>query len=1116
MPRVPFVRWKRDERRHLFAGRTARGAVLHAGSLRGEERDIMSRRQIYNFIAAAVVCFMVALCAWPPAAAAGERNLRTVRVGFFAFDGYHMIDAAGRRAGYGYEILQRLAGYTNWRYEYVGYDKSWREMQLMLENGEIDLLTSAQKTPERLRRFDFSDRTIGTSAAILTVKAGDQRYALKDYANWSGMRVGMLKGNSRNQSFADFAAQNGFTYTAVYFDSADVMLDALKNEGRVDAVLTSTLRSIDGEWIMARFASSPFYIMTRKGDRQLMAEVNSALEQLNGDEPGFRTALMDKYYTPDNSEEIAFTAEERAYIEAMRGTSITALINPDRAPFSSFENGRPTGIISDIAELVIERCGLDVRLIETRDREEYWRLAKSGEIDLRLDARYDYAEAEGMGYRLTAPYLDASITRVYKRGNDGFSSAALLKDSDISIKYQDSFYGERYEAYYYNTIAETVAAVLSGERDVTYLYRRSAELAAQNDETNRLMIEDMYGYDTAFAVAVNEKGGRLLFSIINKSVASIGSAEIKTIDRKYTFFAPKPFSLVGFMYGSPLAVAGVVTAFFLMLGFAALYVTQSRRRKREYAQLMEEKRRSGLLSDALAAAERADAAKNQFLSRVSHEMRTPLNAIIGFITLAKGAEPQQLEAYIANSEIASRQLLSVINDVLDMSSIESGKLRIAHAPFDFRRLIHSVTNLYLAQCGQKGLQYETKLATPIEDWLIGDQLRVNQILMNLLSNAVKFTSAGHVWLKISRLKESGDKVFVRFEVSDTGCGITEEMQARLFRPFEQESAVSAQKYGGSGLGLSIVKNLVSMMGGAIRAESRPGEGSTFTVDIPFTRGAPAADAGVSGSVESLRVLCVDDEAMERDYISAVLKRLGVRHTCAADGISALEALARGADEGLAYNICLIDWKIPNMDGLEITRQIRKKYSDKVIIIAVSAYECNQAGDKAVMAGANMFVPKPLFQSSLLDLLMTLTGGRLAKKEERPVPRDFTGKRVLLVEDNLMNRMVAEGLVKKFGVECDSVMDGRQAVEKFMTTAPGYYDAILMDIQMPNMDGFEATRAIRGSSHPEAKTIQIIALTANAFNEDIARSLSSGMNAHVAKPIEPEVLAAALAKAFRMA
>ena len=404
--------------------------------------------------------------------------------------------------------------------------------------------------------------------------------------------------------------------------------------------------------------------------------------------------------------------------------------------------------------------------------------------------------------------------------------------------------------------------------------------------------------------------------------------------------------------------------------------------------IREETEKNRTLADALAAANQASRAKSKFLSRVSHELRTPLNAIIGFMELAKDAPPEQMSTYLINSDAAAKQLLSIINDVLDVSSIESGKFRIAHTPFDFERLISNLRELYAPQFTQKGLRFAVRLLTAVDDWLVGDQLRVNQILFNLLSNALKFTSTGGVTLETSQRPAQSGTVVVRFAVSDTGCGMSEEMQERLFKPFEQESSMTAQKYGGNGLGLFIVGSLVSMMDGAMRVKSKQGTGSVFTIDLPFAQ--------------------ADSSAREQSL--------------SADGSSAATTLRE----------------------------------------------------------------------------------------------DMSDMRILLAEDNAMNRMVAENMmVKQFCAKCDCAEDGQVALDKFLASPAGYYDIIIMDIQMPNMDGLEATKRIRASSHPDASAVQIIALTANAFAEDIAKSLSYGMNAHVAKPIEPNLLCAAVEQAYSL-
>lgn len=531
--------------------------------------------------------------------------------------------------------------------------------------------------------------------------------------------------------------------------------------------------------------------------------------------------------------------------------------------------------------------------------------------------------------------------------------------------------------------------------------------------------------------------------------------------------------------------------------------------------MCEENEKKQVLFEALGAANQASYAKSQFLSRVSHELRTPLNAIIGFLNLAKDADQEQIASYLANSDAAAKQLLSVINDVLDMSSIESGKMKIAHTLFDVTHFISNITNLYEPQFRQKGIEYQTIKLNSIDEWLFGDPLRVNQILFNLLNNALKFTEEGRVSLQISQHKSKrSDQVVIRFEVTDTGCGMSEEMQSRLFKAFEQESAVTAQKYGGNGLGLSIVGNLVGMMGGVIKVKSCQNEGSTFSVDLPFTKGKAERTIGILEGAESIHVLVADDTDTEREYMSAILQRLSVRHTCVRNSTDTIQELERARKESDDYNVCIIDWKMAEESGLDISRQIRRQFGQDIVIIVVSAYDHYQADESVKTAGANMFVAKPMFQSALYNLFVTMTGGRFAEQENLQEDVDLSHMHVLLAEDNAMNRMMMEKtLSKMFGIKCDSVVDGRMALDKFLASPEGGYDVILMDVQMPNMDGYEATRLIRASSHPDAERIQIIAVTANAFSEDITKSLSYGMNDHVSKPLDQEALESALKKVY---
>ena len=1069
-------------------------------------------RQVYEPVLSFLAALLLLLCSISPAAFAAGR-LESMRVGFFAFYGYHMVDEDGHRSGYGYDLLQHMVGYTNWQYKYIGYDKSWSEMQDMLANGEIDILTSAQKTPERLKRFDFSDEPIGISSAILTVKTGNSKYMLEDYSNWSGMRIGLLKGNSRNKDLAEFAFKKGFTYKPVYFKNTSELLKALQSGEIVDAVVTSNLRVVDNELVLAKFAPSPFYIIVRKGNKALLSEINRTLELLYCDHANLQTELMNEYYTPDSGDDIAFTAEERKFITEMQKTSFTAFLNPDRIPLSYFKNGKAVGIIGEISAEISRRTGLNIVIKELDSRNEYMSLLGADDENICFDFIHDFSTAEKYGYHLTTPYIDAGISKLHLKNNPIRETAGLVTGSYIVSELKKDVQLGYKKVIFYDTTEDLVRAIEQGKCDVGFFYTRVCERLVLKDIRNRLASELVYGTNIKFSGAVKAGCDPRLFSILDKAVGSLSEGQINPIVRKYVSYDAGNISLVGFIYDNPLLVLSFLITLFILVILIAFIVLIIRKQKFEAKRLMEEKRQNALLSDALTAAKVADESKSRFLSSISHEMRTPLNAVIGFMELAKDAKAEQQRTYRENALVAAKQLLSIINDVLDMSAINMGKLKIASASFDFKQLIHNITNIYAGQCDGKGIELRTVLETPVDEWLVGDVLRLNQILMNLLGNAVKFTDHGFVLLAISQREAENNRVFICFKVSDSGCGMSNDMLSRIGQPFEQQNTTTAIKYGGSGLGLSIVKMLTSMMDGAFNVESTEGVGSTFTVDLPFIKSEKKIDICLPNTAKSLHVLAVDDQASECNYLTAVLSRIKVRHLCVQSAKEALFELDRAKDAGDSYNICLIDWKMPDMDGIALTRRIREKYSKDMIVIVIFAYEYQQNSDIAKEAGADLFVSKPLLQSNLLDLFMTLTGGRMAKPQPVAKKYDFSGRRVLLAEDNAINRMVAEALIKKLGIACESADDGKIALDMFTASAHGYYDAVLMDIQMPNMDGYAATKAIRKSGHPDADSIPILALSANVFNEDVAKSISVGMDDHVAKPINMDELISALERAF---
>lgn len=563
-------------------------------------------------------------------------------------------------------------------------------------------------------------------------------------------------------------------------------------------------------------------------------------------------------------------------------------------------------------------------------------------------------------------------------------------------------------------------------------------------------------------------------------------------------------------YGTVILVTSAIAAALILL----IIIIQRMLMQKRQSTILQKKNEE--LAFAVAQADRANAAKSQFLSRMSHEIRTPLNAVVGLTTIAKQniSDAVKTDEYLDKIEISSRMLLNIINDILDMSAIENNRLKIANVEFDIKQILNSTAAIYYPQCQDKGVRFE--ITTDLEDEMfIGDSMRVSQALLNLVSNACKFTErGGSVCVKVHETTRRENTAFVRFVVADTGVGMSKDMQKHLFKPFEQEEAGTARKYGGSGLGLSIAKNLIELMHGAISVESDKGVGTTFTVDLPFG----IADNAHKQNAEQLRYvrcLVVDDDDSARKYTSIVLHRIGIQFDTAASGADALHMIDRASQEGHPYNVTLIDWRMPDMDGVELTQRIRSKEDKdkKSLIIIVSAYDINEVEDTAKAAGADLFVSKPLFQSTVFNALMALTSGSLHTDGPSEHNYDFTGKKVLLAEDNDMNADIATELMSMVNLDVDRAINGKEAVELFDKSAPGTYGAILMDIRMSEMDGYEATRTIRAMQRGDAATIPIFAMTADAFADDVSAALSVGMNEHIAKPIDTQRLYETLAKAM---
>jgi len=514
-----------------------------------------------------------------------------------------------------------------------------------------------------------------------------------------------------------------------------------------------------------------------------------------------------------------------------------------------------------------------------------------------------------------------------------------------------------------------------------------------------------------------------------------------------------------------------------------------------------------------AAKNRADfesRQKSAFLANMSHEIRTPMNAIIGMTNIGKSSAGIERKDYcFLKIEDASHHLLGVINDILDMSKIEANMFTLSETEFELEKMLQSVVNVVNFRVDEKNQSFTVNIDRDLPKTLIGDSQRLAQVITNLLGNAVKFTPEnGSIKLNVSLTEEKEGVCEIKISVSDNGIGISTEQQKKLFKSFQQAESSTTRQFGGTGLGLAISKNIVEMMNGRIWIESELGKGATFTFTVQVKRGVTSEPAKNSVNWQNVRILAVDDDPDILEYFEKLMKEFGAYCDAASGGEEALRLVAANAP----YNICFVDWKMPGMDGLELARRLKSSKTNHPVVIMISAAELNVIEDEAKKAGVDKFLSKPLFPSFISDVVSEVLGvsQQAPQTEEEYGDVDFSGKHILLADDVDINREIVIALLESTNIQIDCAENGLEAVNLF-SESPDKYDIVLMDVQMPKMDGYDATRQIRNLDIKKAKDIPIVALTANVFLEDIEKSIAAGMNCHLGKPVDFDDLMRILCK-----
>ena len=1054
----------------------------------------------------------------PVKAAAETASAKVVRVGSFE-DTFNYVNEKGARKGYGYELLETLSGYTGWQFEYVTCD--WSDCFEKLKNGEIDIIGGISYTEDRTQEMLFSDEPMGVEKYYLYADLSRADISASDFKTLNGKKIGVLMGTEPEVMLAEWEEKYGLKTEHVNISNNEDVKQKLANH-EIDCFvsLEESFWAERGISTITRVGESGIYYAINKNRPDIKEELDDAMRALDEAVPFYTADLYKRYFSMDYTP--ILTGEEKAWLRKHGAIRMGFLASDSGVSTFDPATGEFTGVITDYIQFAADCLGnqeLEFQLVGYDSKEAELDALKSGEIDMIFHCDQNPNLAEEYHFACTNTTWTSNLMAVTNKQhfNENNVNRIAVPQNKLSLKKYLAFYYPQWEIVDCDTQEDAARLVKDGQADCFV-----TGISSENKYSKKYSFYSVPLVNPVRSCFAVNSGNRSLLSILNKTIKAMpvnmlagALAMYKSSARKVTLsdFIKDNFFKV--MLISSIAVAVVLLTILMLLQKARKAEAAARKAASDTQEL------NAKLQVAVEKAESANRAKSTFLSNMSHDIRTPMNAIIGFTTLALSNidDTDRVKDYLAKTLASSNHLLSLINDVLDMSRIESGKIHLEEVEVNLSDVLHDLKTIVSGQIYAKQLELYMDAMDVTDEDVYCDKTRLNQILLNLLSNAIKFTPAGgtvsvRVRQLVGKVRGCGQ---YEFRIKDNGIGMSQEFAQKIFEPFERERTSTVSRIQGTGLGMAITKNIVDMMGGTIEVQTAQGKGTEFTVCVPMRAQTEQRPVEKITELEGLKALVVDDDFNTCDSVTKMLVKVGMRAEWTLSGKEAVLRARQSIEMSDAYHAYIIDWRLPDMNGIEVTRQIRSLHDDTPIII-LTAYDWSDIEVEAKAAGVTAFCAKPMFMFDLRETLMSALGQKPADAVQGLLPEknaDFKGKHILLVEDNELNREIAQEILREYGFLVDSAENGAVAVEKVSTAAPGSYDLVLMDVQMPIMDGYTATRKIRALDDPARAKLPILAMTANAFDEDRRNALESGMNGFLSKPIVIDDLVQELHKILEM-